>query len=285
MPSRWPWPRVSRTSARRRRQTVPLDDLPRDFAVVHIPPSPTGCSPTGARPAASAYEVLTAPLLAAGVALSLTLHDLPAGDSPLQVRRRAVYRRVVATALGHRGEQPARAAAARLDHPPGPQCPDDPAAGAGPAAGRRGRADAGSGNGCRGARFRVSRPRLRAGHQRACRRESTWWRWAGRRRGMTRICRTNWLGGPRPSATGCGSADSCPIPSCPPRSTPPTSRLPPTGGWRAPRRSPPGSATAGGRWSRIRPTPESSRRGLPARSPATPRHPGRVARGDRARPG
>ena len=83
--------------------------------------------------------------------------------------------------------------------------------------------------------------------------------------GARRICRTNWLGGPKPPATGCGSPDSCPIRSWPPRSTPPASRSPPTGGWRARRRSPPGSATAGGRWCRTRRTPESSPRGPPAR--------------------
>ena len=254
-------------------------------AIVHLPYThrlfADRCEDSAAR-----FAALTAPPLAAGVALSVTLHDLPAGDSNPPAAAAGGLPAGGPRRPGHRGQQQPRAGAARLDHPPGPQCPDDPAAGAGPAAGRRGRADAGSGNGCRGARFRVSRPRLRAGHQRACRRESTWWRWAGRRRGMTRICRTNWLGGPRPSATGCGSADSCPIPSCPPRSTPPTSRLPPTGGWRAPRRSPPGSATAGGRWSRIsaytrEPAARGSRHGHQLRRC----HPGRVARGDRARPG
>jgi len=77
---------------------VVLDDL-RGFAVVHIPFTDRLFADR-CEAAATAYEVMTTPLLSAGVALSVTLHDLPTGDSPLQVRRRAVYQRVVATARG-----------------------------------------------------------------------------------------------------------------------------------------------------------------------------------------
>ncbi len=49
---------------------------------------------------AAEFATLTAPPLAAGVALSITLHDLPAGDSDLERRRRAAYQRVVRDARG-----------------------------------------------------------------------------------------------------------------------------------------------------------------------------------------
>jgi len=77
---------------------VQLDDL-RGFQVVHIPFTDRQFADR-CEAAAMAYEHLTAPLLAAGVALSVTLHDLPAGDSALQIRRRAAYQQVVSTARG-----------------------------------------------------------------------------------------------------------------------------------------------------------------------------------------
>jgi len=49
---------------------------------------------------AAQFAALTAPPLAAGVAMSVTLHDLPAGDSDLEQRRRAAYQRVVRDARG-----------------------------------------------------------------------------------------------------------------------------------------------------------------------------------------
>ncbi|HSU35536.1 MAG TPA: glycosyltransferase [Propionibacteriaceae bacterium] len=49
---------------------------------------------------AEAFAAIVAPALAAGVALSVTLHDLPAGDSDREHRRRAAYRRVIADARG-----------------------------------------------------------------------------------------------------------------------------------------------------------------------------------------
>lgn len=53
-----------------------------------------------AEEAAEAFEALVAPVLDRGLALSVTLHDLPAGDDPLDVRRRAAYDRVVRRCAG-----------------------------------------------------------------------------------------------------------------------------------------------------------------------------------------
>ena len=68
-------------------------------SVVHVPFTERLFAPT-AEAAATAYETVVAPALAAGVAVSVTLHDLPSGSSPLQERRRAAYDRVVASARG-----------------------------------------------------------------------------------------------------------------------------------------------------------------------------------------
>ena len=68
-------------------------------AVVHLPFTERLFAPT-AEAAAAAYETVVAPAVAAGVAISVTLHDLPNGSSPLQERRRAAYDRVVASARG-----------------------------------------------------------------------------------------------------------------------------------------------------------------------------------------
>ena len=68
-------------------------------AIVHLPFTERLFAPT-AEAAADAYEAIVAPVLAAGVAVSVTLHDLPSGSSPLQERRRAAYDRVVASARG-----------------------------------------------------------------------------------------------------------------------------------------------------------------------------------------
>lgn len=68
-------------------------------AVVHVPFTERLFAPT-CEAAATAFETLVAPAHAAGVAVSVTLHDLPTGDSPLQVRRRTAYGRVVAGARG-----------------------------------------------------------------------------------------------------------------------------------------------------------------------------------------
>ena len=67
--------------------------------VVHLPYTDRLFGPT-CEAAAAAYEALVDPVRAAGVSISVTLHDLPAGSSPLQVRRRAAYHRVVAAARG-----------------------------------------------------------------------------------------------------------------------------------------------------------------------------------------
>lgn len=53
-----------------------------------------------AEESADAFEAMTAPWLAAGLALSVTLHDLPAGDSAWDQRRRAAYDRVLVGARG-----------------------------------------------------------------------------------------------------------------------------------------------------------------------------------------
>ncbi len=50
--------------------------------------------------AVAAVSRLAAEVRAAGASLSLTLHDLPTGDSPLQQRRRDGYRQVIALARG-----------------------------------------------------------------------------------------------------------------------------------------------------------------------------------------
>ena len=50
--------------------------------------------------AATAFETLVEPVRQRGVAVSVTLHDLPAGDDPLDVRRRAAYDRVVRRCAG-----------------------------------------------------------------------------------------------------------------------------------------------------------------------------------------
>ena len=68
-------------------------------AVIHVPFTERLFAPT-CEEAGAAYETLVAPARAAGVAVSVTLHDLPTGDSPLQVRRRAAYDRVVTGARG-----------------------------------------------------------------------------------------------------------------------------------------------------------------------------------------
>ncbi len=68
-------------------------------AVIHLPFTERLFAPT-AEAAAAAYETVVAPAVAAGVAVSVTLHDLPSGSSPLQERRRAAYDRVVASARG-----------------------------------------------------------------------------------------------------------------------------------------------------------------------------------------
>ena len=49
---------------------------------------------------ADAFQRLAEAFATAGSAVSVTLHDLPAGSSPLEVRRREAYRMVVATADG-----------------------------------------------------------------------------------------------------------------------------------------------------------------------------------------
>ena len=97
-------------------------------SVVHVPFTERLFAPT-AEAAATAYETVVAPALAAGVAVSVTLHDLPSGSSPLQERRRAAYDRVVALGPGHRGEQPARAGVGCRAEPQRPQPADGPAAG------------------------------------------------------------------------------------------------------------------------------------------------------------
>lgn len=77
---------------------VPLDELA-GVDIVHLPYTDRLLADR-CEDSATAYEQLTAPLLATGTALSLSLHDLPAGDSVLEQRRRAAYQRVVATARG-----------------------------------------------------------------------------------------------------------------------------------------------------------------------------------------
>ncbi len=69
------------------------------FDVVHLPYTDRLLA-ARCEDSAAAFEQLVEPLLAGGVAVSVTLHDLPAGDSPLETRRRAAYQRVVAAARG-----------------------------------------------------------------------------------------------------------------------------------------------------------------------------------------
>lgn len=53
-----------------------------------------------AEQALAAFAALTEPVLQRGLSLSVTLHDLPVGDSALEQRRRTAYRGVVAHATG-----------------------------------------------------------------------------------------------------------------------------------------------------------------------------------------
>ena len=97
-PGAWPRPAVTCCSGPSGRRRWIRDRLTR-AAVVHLPFTERLFAPT-AEAAAAAYETVVAPALAAGVAISVTLHDLPNGSSPLQERRRAAYDRVVAAARG-----------------------------------------------------------------------------------------------------------------------------------------------------------------------------------------
>lgn len=81
-----------------RPELVPVADL-RGAAVVHVPYTDRLFA-EHCEDSAEALLALTAPLRAAGSAISVTLHDLPAGDSDLETRRRAAYQRVVAQARG-----------------------------------------------------------------------------------------------------------------------------------------------------------------------------------------
>jgi len=79
---------------------VPIDPAELDGArVVHVPYTDrlfaTDCDSS-----ATAFGSVIAPLTAAGVTVSVTLHDLPTADSDWGRRRVAAYRRVVAAASG-----------------------------------------------------------------------------------------------------------------------------------------------------------------------------------------
>lgn len=67
--------------------------------LVHLPFTDRLFAP-GLDAAAAAFHSLAAHLAARGAALSVTLHDVPHDDSPLQVRRRALYREVIGAARG-----------------------------------------------------------------------------------------------------------------------------------------------------------------------------------------
>jgi GT2 family glycosyltransferase len=67
--------------------------------VVHVPFTDRLFGAT-AEASAAAFSELGAAVTDAGAALSVTLHDLPAGRSALQARRRATYEQVVAQARG-----------------------------------------------------------------------------------------------------------------------------------------------------------------------------------------
>jgi hypothetical protein len=70
-----------------------------DYDIVHIPYTDRLFGSTS-EAAADAFEQLAAAVQAAGSLLSVTLHDVPSGMTPLQVRRRTAYRRVVDGAVG-----------------------------------------------------------------------------------------------------------------------------------------------------------------------------------------
>jgi GT2 family glycosyltransferase len=70
-----------------------------DAAIVHLPYTDRLFGER-CEQSADTFAAIVAPALAAGVALSVTLHDLPAGESDREQRRRAAYRRVVAEARG-----------------------------------------------------------------------------------------------------------------------------------------------------------------------------------------
>ncbi len=72
-------------------------DVPGGYDVVHVPFTEQLFGPGDP---AEAFDEVAAAVRACGAVLSVTLHDVPQGSSPLQVRRRAVYRRVVAAARG-----------------------------------------------------------------------------------------------------------------------------------------------------------------------------------------
>ena len=72
-------------------------DVPTGYDVVHVPFTEQLFGNSGP---ADAFEEVAAAVRARGAVLSVTLHDVPQGDSALQVRRRAVYQRVVMAAAG-----------------------------------------------------------------------------------------------------------------------------------------------------------------------------------------
>ncbi len=77
----------------------PAPTLLDDVDVVHVPFTDRLFAER-CEDAAAAFEVLVAPVRARGLGVSVTLHDLPAGDDALQVRRRAAYDRVVRACTG-----------------------------------------------------------------------------------------------------------------------------------------------------------------------------------------
>lgn len=78
---------------------VPAADVLGGADVVHVPFTDRLFA-DHAEDAVVAFRALVWPFLEAGVALSVTLHDLPAGDSALERRRRAAYGEVVGLASG-----------------------------------------------------------------------------------------------------------------------------------------------------------------------------------------
>ncbi|GAA1902269.1 glycosyltransferase [Lapillicoccus jejuensis] len=93
---------VARTLGHEVVRAEPGEDLPvrAGTDVLHVPVTDRLFAPT-AEASADELERLVAPWLAAGAALSVTLHDLPdVGASPLDDRRAAAYRRVLRGARG-----------------------------------------------------------------------------------------------------------------------------------------------------------------------------------------
>lgn len=74
-------------------------ELLRGADVIHLPYTDRVFA-RSCEDSATIFRTLVDPMIERGQAVSVTLHDLPGDDSPLETRRRAAYRQVVAAARG-----------------------------------------------------------------------------------------------------------------------------------------------------------------------------------------